>query len=154
VPLEHVLISLSLLLILATIASKVSSSLGVPSLVLFIVVGALAGSEGPGNIEFWDPPLAQHIGTIALAFILFSGGLDTSWESIKPVLLHGLALSTLGVVITAVAVALFTSLVLNLTLLEGLLLGSVVSSTDAAAEVSAPGFRSFLPDSARPHHSS
>jgi potassium/hydrogen antiporter len=133
VSLEQILIYVSLLLILATVASKVSSSVGIPSLVLFIIIGALAGSEGLGKIEFWDPPLAQSIGTIALAFILFSGGLDTSWQSIKPVLLHGLALSTIGVAITAVAVALFASLVLDLTLLEGLLLGSVVSSTDAAA---------------------
>jgi len=133
VSLEQILIYLSLLLILATIASKVSSSLGVPSLVLFIVIGALAGSEGPGNIEFWNPHLAQSVGTVALAFILFSGGLDTSLESIKPVLLHGLALSTVGVAITASAVALFANLVLGLTPLEGLLLGSVVSSTDAAA---------------------
>ncbi len=63
-PLEQVLIYLSLLLLLATIASKVSSSLGIPSLVLFIIIGALAGSEGPGNIEFWDPSLAQSIGCV------------------------------------------------------------------------------------------
>jgi potassium/hydrogen antiporter len=131
--LEQILIYISLLLILATITSKVSSSLGIPALVLFIVIGALAGSEGPGKIEFWNPSLAQSIGTIALAFILFSGGLDTSLASVKPVLLHGLALSTVGVATTAAAVALFANLILGLTLLEGLLLGSVVSSTDAAA---------------------
>jgi len=131
--LESILIYASLLLIVAVVASKESSSLGIPSLLFFIVIGALAGSEGPGDIAFWDPPLAQKIGTIALAFILFSGGLDTSWQSIRPVLVPGLGLSTIGVALTAAAVAAFASLVFDLTLLEGFLLGSIVSSTDAAA---------------------
>jgi cell volume regulation protein A len=70
---------------------------------------------------------------VALTFILFSGGLETKLESIKPVLKNGLALSTVGVLITAVSVGVFSSYILNITLMEGMLLGAIVSSTDAAA---------------------
>jgi cell volume regulation protein A len=93
----------------------------------------LAGSDGPGGIYFNDPETAQLLGVIALTFILFSGGLDTKWESIKPIIRNGLALSTLGVVVTAALVGFFSSYVLGFSLYEGLLLGAIVSSTDAAA---------------------
>jgi cell volume regulation protein A len=93
----------------------------------------LAGSDGPGGIYFDDPQIAQLLGVIALTFILFSGGLDTKWESIKPIIRNGLALSTLGVVITAALVGVFAAYVLKFSIYEGLLLGAIVSSTDAAA---------------------
>jgi cell volume regulation protein A len=93
----------------------------------------LAGSDGPGGIFFNDPKLTQFLGAVALIFILFSGGLDTKWESIKPVFKNGLSLSTLGVFITAVTTGVFASYVLNVSMIEGLLLGAIVSSTDAAA---------------------
>jgi cell volume regulation protein A len=113
--------------------SKTSFKFGIPTLILFLIVGMLAGSEGPGGIYFDDPKITQFMGVVALTFILFSGGLETKLESIRPVLKNGLALSTLGVLITAVAVGLFTSYVLNITIIEGMLLGAIVSSTDAAA---------------------
>lgn len=121
------------MLFASIIASKTSFKFGVPTLILFLIVGMLAGSEGPGKIYFNDPKMAQFMGVAALTFILFSGGLDTKWESIKPILKNGLALSTLGVLITAVTVGLFTSYVLGFTIVEGMLLGAIVSSTDAAA---------------------
>jgi cell volume regulation protein A len=93
----------------------------------------LAGSEGVGGINFNDPKLAQFLGVVALTFILFSGGLDTKWESVKPVLKNGIALSSLGVLITAITVGVFTSYLLGWTLVEGMLLGAIVSATDAAA---------------------
>jgi cell volume regulation protein A len=93
----------------------------------------LAGSDGPGGIIFDDPETAQLLGVIALTFILFSGGLDTKWQSIKPIIRNGLALSTFGVLITACLVGIFSAYVLNFTIYEGLLLGAIVSSTDAAA---------------------
>jgi cell volume regulation protein A len=96
-------------------------------------VGILAGSEGIGGIYFDNPIISQFIGVLALNFILFSGGLDTNWQRIRPILWRGMALSTIGVFITALAVGLFVHYVLDFTLLEGLLLGSIVSSTDAAA---------------------
>jgi potassium/hydrogen antiporter len=130
---ENILLAFSILLFISIIASKTSFKFGIPALILFLIVGMLAGSDGPGGIIFDDPEVAQFLGIVALTFILFSGGLDTKWESIKPVVRTGLALSTLGVLITAVSVGLFTSWLLDLSTLEGLLLGAIVSSTDAAA---------------------
>lgn len=131
--LELVFIGIAVLFLISIIANKFSERLGVPALLIFLIVGMLAGSEGPGGIPFDDPTLAQLIGIIALAYILFSGGLDTRWEEIQPVLWQGIALSTIGVVLTAVLLGAFAVLVLGFSPLTGLLLGAVVSSTDAAA---------------------
>ncbi len=130
---ENILLIGSLLLFLSIIASKTSFKLGIPTLILFLVVGMLAGSDGPGGIYFNDPHMAQFLGVVALTFILFSGGLETKWESIKPILWQGISLSTLGVLITALSVGIFSSYLLGYSLYEGLLLGAIVSSTDAAA---------------------
>lgn len=130
---ENILLLGSLLLFLSIIASKTSFKLGIPTLILFLVVGMLAGSDGPGGIFFNDYKIAQLLGVVALNFILFSGGLETKWESIRPILWQGISLSTLGVLITAVSVGLFSSYLLGYSLMEGLLLGAIVSSTDAAA---------------------
>ncbi|MBK8986003.1 MAG: potassium/proton antiporter [Chloroflexi bacterium] len=130
---EYILISASLLLLISVLASKVSDRFGVPALLLFLLMGMFVGSDGPGGIYFDDPALAQFLGVIALVLILFSGGLDTDWTTIRPVLKEGLLLSTVGVLITALTVGLFTSYLLGFSLLEGLLLGAIVSSTDAAA---------------------
>jgi cell volume regulation protein A len=123
----------SILLLISIIAGKTTSRLGVPTLIFFLVVGILAGSEGIGGIHFDNTSVAQFIGITALNFILFSGGLDTNWQSIKPILWRGIALSTIGVFITALAVGLFVHYVFGFTIWEGLLLGSIVSATDAAA---------------------
>lgn len=130
---EHIIVAASTLLLLSVLASKASAKLGVPSLLLFLVLGMLAGSDGPGGIYFDDARLAQSLGVVALTLILFSGGLDTEWSSVRPVLWKGLALSTFGVLITAGLVGLFARMVLGFTLLEGFLLGAIVSATDAAA---------------------
>ncbi len=130
---ENILLLGSILLFISIISSKTSFRIGIPTLILFLIIGMLAGSDGPGGIYFNDPKTAQLLGVIALTFILFSGGLDTKWQSIRPVIRNGLALSTLGVVITAALVGVFSAYVLNFTLYEGLLLGAIVSSTDAAA---------------------
>lgn len=130
---ENIILIGSVLLIASLIAGKTSYLLGIPKLILFLVIGMLAGSEGIGGIEFDNPHIAQLLGVIALNFILFSGGLDTKWTSVRPILRHGIALSTLGVLLTAGFIGLFVHWVTNLSLLEGLLLGSIVSATDAAA---------------------
>ncbi|MBL7856776.1 MAG: potassium/proton antiporter [Cyclobacteriaceae bacterium] len=130
---ENILLLGSILLFVSIIASKTSFKLGIPSLILFLVVGMLAGSDGLGGIIFNEPKAAQFLGVVALTFILFSGGLDTKWESIKPILWHGISLSTIGVLITALSVGLFISYVLGFSLAEGMLIGAIVSSTDAAA---------------------
>jgi len=131
--LEYLLLVGSILILASVAIAKLSDNLGVPSLLLFLGIGMLAGSEGPGGIYFDDAGLAQSIGIIALVFILFAGGLDTNWRQVRPVCWRAASLSTLGVSLTAFTVALFASIVLDLSLLTGLLLGAVVSSTDAAA---------------------
>ncbi|KLK87219.1 potassium transporter [Methanoculleus sediminis] len=131
--LELMLVGIALLFLISIVANKFSERLGVPALLIFLVVGMLAGSEGPGGIPFDDPAIAQIIGIIALAYILFSGGLDTRWEQIQPILWPGIALSTVGVVLTATMLGGFAVLVLGFSPLTGLLLGAVVASTDAAA---------------------
>lgn len=130
---EHVLIGAAVLLLLSVIASKASAQLGIPSLLLFLFIGMLAGSEGLGGIYFDDAQVAQFVGVVALTFILFAGGLDTNWIQIKPVLGRGIILATAGVMLTAILVGGFSIMVLGLNYLDGLLLGAIVSSTDAAA---------------------
>ncbi len=121
------------ILLISIIASKISDRFGVPVLLIFLALGMLLGSDGPGGIHFDDPTLVQIVGVIALVFILFAGGLDTAWNKIRPVLKYGGVLSTIGVLITALIVGLFAQWVFGWTLLEGMLLGAIVSSTDAAA---------------------
>lgn len=130
---ELLLLVVAALLLLSILASKAAGWLGVPSLLLFLLLGMLAGSEGIGGIAFDDAGLAQAIGVISLALILFAGGLETDWNVVKPTLRSGLSLATLGVAVTAVLVGFFAHAFLNFGLLEGLLLGAILSSTDAAA---------------------
>lgn len=130
---ENIILIGSVLLFISIIAGKTSYRFGVPTLLLFLFIGMLAGTDGLGNIHFNDPELAQFIGVIALNFILFSGGLDTHWKTIKPVLWQGISLSTIGVLLTALITGTFVWLITDFTIYEGLLLGSIVSSTDAAA---------------------
>jgi cell volume regulation protein A len=127
------MLAVSALLLVAILASKLSSRLGIPAMILFLAVGMLAGSEGPGGIHFNDPRLVQSVGVIALAYILFAGGVDTNWQSVRPVVREGVLLSIFGVGITALLVGWFVHLTLDFSWLEGLLLGAIVSSTDAAA---------------------
>ena len=130
---EFYLLITAFLLLLSVAASKLSTTFGIPSLFIFLGLGMLAGSDGVLGIYFDDVELAQNIGTLALVFILFGGGLDTSWKAIKPVLKNGLMLATLGVVLTTFFVALCVYYLLDFTFLESLLLGAIISSTDAAA---------------------
>jgi cell volume regulation protein A len=99
----------------------------------FVAVGMLAGSDGPGGIYFNDPQATQHLGILALSYILFSGGLETPWHVVRPVLMKSLALSTVGVVATAGLVAIVAHQMLEFTVLESFLIGSIVAATDAAA---------------------
>lgn len=131
--LEMILLIAALLLFLSVVASKVSDRFGVPVLLLFMTIGMLAGSEGLGGIDFNDPRLTQSLGAVALVFILFSGGFDTDWKDIRDVLWRGFSLATFGVLITAILAGTFAAFVLRLSWIEGLLIGAIVSSTDAAA---------------------
>ncbi|HPS50869.1 MAG TPA: cation:proton antiporter, partial [Bacteroidales bacterium] len=132
ISLDNILLLGSILLFLGLLGSR-TTRYGIPVLLLFLLVGMLAGSDDFGGIVFNDPGIAKFIGGVALSFILFSGGLETRWNDVRPVLWQGTILSTTGVVMTALILGILASLVTRLTLLEGLLLGSIVSSTDAAA---------------------
>ena len=133
IAIEYVLAGAAILILFCIIANKVSGRLGLPALLIFIVVGMLAGSEGPGRIYFDDPFVAQSIGVVGLALILFSGGIDTRWTEVQPVMYKGLVLSTAGVALTALIVCISAIFLLGFDPLEGFLLGAIVSSTDAAA---------------------
>ena len=130
---ENILLVGSILLFISIVVGKTSYRFGVPTLLLFLTIGMLAGSDGIGGIHFDDPKLAQFIGIVSLNFILFSGGLDTNWDAVKPVLKQGFALSTLGVFLTAITLGTFVFYITDFTIYESMLLGSIVSSTDAAA---------------------
>ena len=130
---ENILLVGSLLLFVSIIVGKTSYKFGVPTLILFLAVGMLAGSDGIGGINFDDPKAAEFIGIVSLNFILFSGGLDTNWVSVKPILKRGPPLSTLGVFLTAITLGTFVWSITDFTIYESMLLGSIVSSTDAAA---------------------
>ena len=128
------------LLLLSLISSKISTHINMPCLLLFLVVGMLAGADGIGKLHFDDAHMANAIGSIAMAFILFSGGFDTSFESIKKVFLPGSILSSIGVLLTALFCGTFTYFLCkfllpekNLSFAWCFLLGSIISSTDAAA---------------------
>src|SRR5687767_8564588 len=114
-------------------ASLLASSFRVPALVLVLGAGMLIGSDGTGWIDFADYELARTIGVIALALILFEGGLASGWGEIGPVLRPALSLALVGTIGTAVMTGLVAAWLFDFSTLEGLLLGSVLAATDAAA---------------------
>jgi len=133
ISIEYILLIACSLILLSVAIAKFSDNLGVPTLLIFLGIGMLAGSDGPGGIYFDDAKLAQSIGIIALTFILFAGGLETKWNSVRPVIREVSILATLGVIITALVIAFVSMYLLNISFLYGMLLGAIVSSTDAAA---------------------
>ena len=118
-------------------ASLVAARVRLPGLLLFLAIGMLIGSDGTGWIDFGrseaDFELARTIGIVALVLILFEGGLDAGFEEIRPVLRPAVSLAVLGTFITAAVVGLAATLLFHFSTLEGLLLGSIVASTDGAA---------------------
>ena len=123
----------AVLLLLAILASTLSYRIGMPLLLVFLAVGMLAGEDGPGGIVFNDYGIAYLVGSVALAVILLDGGLNTRTESFRTSLRPAAVLATVGVLITCVVTGLFAAWVLDFGLLEGMLVGAVVGSTDAAA---------------------
>lgn len=130
---DQILLLAAVLILFGVISSKASARLGLPVLVLFLIVGMLAGERGIGGIAFDSPGAAHALGTVALAVILYDGGLQTPLSSIKAVWKPASLLATLGVLVTALITGLAAAWILDLTLLEGLLIGAIVGSTDAAA---------------------
>lgn len=130
---ENLILFGAILLFFSIIASKTSGRLGVPSLIIFMAIGMLAGIDGIGKISFNNFDAIQKLGTVALVFILFSGGLDTKAESVRLVMWQGVSLATFGVLLTAGTTGLLVWQFTDFSLIEGFLLGSIISSTDAAA---------------------
>lgn len=130
---DHIILLAAVLILLGVISSQLSARLGLPVLVLFLIVGMLAGEDGPGGIFFDNADAAHSLGTLALAIILFDGGLQTPIKSIKQVWKPASALATFGVLITGIVTGYSAAYILDLPLLQGMLLGAIVGSTDAAA---------------------
>lgn len=138
---EALVLYVAVLLIASVAVSKLATRIGVPALVLFLAIGMLIGVEGPGGIDVVNQELAQGVGIIALIFILFSGGMVTDWQAVRPVLKEGTLLSTMGVLLTALVVGVVVHLVLGFSIETGILLGATMASTDAAAVFSVLGGR-------------
>lgn len=117
----------------SVLIALVASRIGVPSLAAFLVLGMVLGSEGIGHISFSSAEAARMVGTIGLAAILFEGGLSTSWRRLREVAVPAISLSTVGVFVTAVLTGAAAHVLLSMPWHYALLLGAVVSSTDAAA---------------------
>lgn len=122
-----------LLLALGIGATVAAGRLRVPGLVLFLLLGMALGSDGLGLLRFEDVETTRTIGIVALTLILFEGGLAAGWPEIRPVLWPSLSLATVGTLATAAMLGVVASGLLDLSLLEGLLLGSIVATTDSAA---------------------
>src|SRR6476659_7537629 len=123
----------SLLVLVGILSSLIALRFGAPLLLVFLGVGMLAGEGGPGGIEYGNLGLTYIVGSIALALILFDGGLRTRVATFKSVLAPAVALATAGVLITMLLTAPVAKFVLGITWLQALLIGAVVASTDAAA---------------------
>lgn len=123
----------AILALLCVVASIISRRFGAPILLVFLIMGMLAGEDGPGGIQFNDFRLAFLIGSLALAIIIFDGGLGTRRESFRVSLVPALSLATIGVVITAALTGIATYWIFGLSWLEAMLIGAIVGSTDAAA---------------------
>jgi len=127
------LLTVSAVIFLCVLLNKVSSRLGIPMLLAFIVLGMVFGSDGLFKISFTNYTVAEQLCSTALIFIMFYGGFGTKWSAAKPVAVQSFLLSTAGVVFTAVFTALFCRFVLHISASESFLIGAVISSTDAAS---------------------
>ena len=129
----NIMLICGLVLLISITASKVLYKFGVPILLIFIILGMIFGSDGIGGINFTDYSLTNQICSMALVFIMFYGGFGTNWNIAKPSIKPALLMSTAGVIITTVLTGIFAWFILKVNILEGLLIGAVVSSTDAAS---------------------
>ena len=123
----------SAVVLAGVVAAAFAERLGAPALLLFLGLGLLLGEDGPGGINFDDFHLAEILGSVALALILFEGGLAADQKALRRVVVPATLLATVGVAVTALVVAAAAHLVFDLDATQSLLVGAVVSSTDAAA---------------------
>ena len=130
---NHLILIGSGLILASIFAGTLSSRFGAPLLLVFLVLGMLAGEDGPGGIDFDDYEATYLVGSIALAVILFDGGLRTRWRDFRGVAAPAVILATVGVLVTAAITGTAARYLLGIGWLEGLLVGAIVASTDAAA---------------------
>ena len=130
---NHAILIGAVLLLLSVLASTLSARTGAPLLFVFLGIGMLAGDEGPGHIRFGDYQVAYLVGTMALAVILFDGGMRTRYDTFRVGLWPAVSLASVGVVLTTAIVGYCASRILGLGLMEGMLIGAIIGSTDAAA---------------------
>lgn len=123
----------SLVIIACILCNRLTNRFGIPMLLAFILLGMVFGSEGIFRIPFDDFSFAEDVCTVALIFIMFYGGFGTRWKAARPAALKALIMSSFGTIITAMLTGLFCCFVLKFSLLEGLLTGAVLGSTDAAS---------------------
>lgn len=128
-----VLIIVSVLILLSVFTTKALYRFGVPSLLIFLGLGMLMGSDGIGGIRFDNFEMAENFSIFAIVIIIFFGGFGTKWETAKPTAVKSILLSSVGTIITATVTGLFCALILKVPVLYGLLFGAVVASTDAAS---------------------
>ena len=128
-----IMIICGLVLLISITSTKILYKFGVPILLIFIILGMIFGSDGIVGIYFNDYQLTNKIAIIALIFIMFFGGFGTNWKMEKPVAKPSILLSTLGVIFTSGLTGLLCFFIFKTTLLEGLLIGAIVGSTDAAS---------------------
>ncbi|MGH2993202.1 MAG: potassium/proton antiporter, partial [Solirubrobacterales bacterium] len=121
------------LLAVGIAAAKVADRVRVPGLLLFVALGMLVGSDGPGGVDFDNAELTRTLGTIGLVLILFEGGLSAGWREIRPVIGTAISLAVIGTVVTAAIAGFAASWLLDLDTLESLIIGSAVAATDSAA---------------------
>lgn len=131
--LSMLLLLVSIVIFTCVLFNKLSSRLGIPMLLAFIALGIFFGVDGVIKIYFEDYKFAENICSAALIFIMFYGGFGTKWEEAKPIAVKAILLSSIGVILTSGFVGIFCYLFLNFGLLESLLIGAVIGSTDAAS---------------------
>lgn len=129
---NEILLLIAIVILLCIACSGISQRYGVPALFIFILLGMLFGTDGLGKIPFDNYATAEKLCSTALIVIIFYGGFGTNWKAAKPVVGKAILLSTFGVLVTAVLTGLFCIFVLKMSLLEGFLIGAIISSTDAA----------------------
>ncbi|MDR0900824.1 MAG: potassium/proton antiporter [Methanobrevibacter sp.] len=133
ISIELLLLGAGLLLIISVLLSKASSMVGFPTLIVFLIIGMLLGSDGIVGIYFDNYLIVQYISIFAMIIIMFSGGIDTDFKRVRSIAAPGVILSTIGVLITAIATGLFIHYIIGLDIIVSLLIGSIISATDVAA---------------------
>ena len=127
------LVTAACIMLVCVFLNRITDRVGIPILLAFILLGMLFGSDGIWKIAFSDFGFAEQVCSVALIFIMFYGGFGTNWTQAKPVAVEAALLSTVGVALTAGITGAFCYLALGMGMMESFLLGSVISSTDAAS---------------------